>query len=929
MFGMAPGTISTGKLVGGLKAAGFAFVFDTNWGADLTIMEEGTELLGRLKKGGPFPMITSCCPAWINLAEKLYPDFLPNLSSCKSPQGMLAAIVRTYWADRLGKRPQDIFLCSVMPCTAKKDEILRESLGRDGYQDIDMVITTREAGRFMREQGVTDWSAVEELPYDNPMGESTGAAMLFASTGGVMEAALRTAYEVGTGKRLEKVDFEACRGFEGIKQATIDFDGTPLKIGVVHAASNVRKLLDAIRAAPDKLGFHFIEVMSCQGGCIGGGGQPKSDDPLALEKRMRSVYSLDKTWITRRSHENASLNALYKQFLEAPNSHKAHELLHCHYHDRSRARDTEGQAAATTAVAAAPAEGAQKTAMVLYATQTGNTEGAARRLNNELLSAKFASKLAPMDAVTSSDIAKEPLVVVLTSTFGEGERPEMAGPVWDWLVGQSQGALVNVSFAVFGIGSSKYHKFCRAAMDFDEKFAQLGARRLIELGKGDECADDGYATAFDPWIGALYEELGVEPPKQAIVPHYRVMLALEASMPLPPPPKTMFATLTANHVVTAEGYPRPIIYTEFDISQTGFEYQVGDSLGVHASNPVEHVDAFLAWYRLNPDAVVSVVPVDESNAPLPLPPAATVRHLFERYLDLFARPRKLFFRQLAQFATNPAEKARLERLAGPDGKEDLAAYLKDYPSYVNVLQDFPSAHPTLDYLVEMIPPIKPRLYSVASSPKEVPGKVQLVVAIPTEWGRHRNAIRGGGLCTAYLAPLPVGTQIPVNVNFGTLRPPKESSAPMLLVGLGTGIAPMRALLRDRMEDKKKGLPTGPATLYQACRHRAKDYVLQDEMEEYKRAGVLTTQIGAFSHDDPARFETADLLMKENPSAVWDILKHSNAHYFYCGPAAYNIPAKLEAAIIGACQAAGGMTVEAATAHVEKMKTEGRFVLEAF
>jgi len=769
------------------------------------------------------------------MAEKLYPQLLPNLSTCKSPQGMQGAIIKTYWAQRLGKKPEDIFCVSLMPCVAKKDEILREGLSRDGRQDIDMILTTREAARFMKEQGVTDWSRIPELDYDDPMGESTGAAALFAATGGVMEAALRTAYEIGTGKRLENLDFTACRGFQGIKEATIDLDGTPVKIGVIHVcfwipfwmglmdvaaqqqAGNVRKFLDALLASPDRLGFHFIEIMCCQGGCIGGGGQPKSDDPLILQKRMNAVYEIDAKFVVRRSHENQSILRIYKDFLGEFNGHKAHELLHTHYHDRSHHADARPAAAAAPVAAAGETE---KRALVIYATQTGNTEGAARRLNNELQAVKYNSRILSMDAFNPAEIANEPLVLILTSTFGEGERPDMAAPVWDWLCGQSSGALQNTQYAVFGLGSSKYPKFCQAAKDFDTKMESLGARRLIELGKGDECADDGYATAFDPWISSLYEELGVEPPKVAIVPHFRLNLSLQASMPVPPPPRTMFATLLQNRVITAPGYPRPIIYSEFDISDTGYEYQVGDSLGVHPSNPVEHVEAFLRWYGLNPDACVSITPVSDNVAPLPVPPAATVRHLFERYLDVFAKPRKVFFRQMAQFASGE-DKARLERMASPDGKAELDAYLKDFPSYVNVLRDFPSAHPTLDYLVEMIPPLKPRLYSVASTPKENPGRVQLIVAIPTEWSRQRSEIKGGGLCTSFLTALPVGSQVPVNVNVGTLRPPKESTAPMLLVGLGTGIAPMRALLRDRIVDKKKGLQVGPATLYQACRHREK------------------------------------------------------------------------------------------------------------
>ncbi|KAJ4462117.1 iron hydrogenase [Paratrimastix pyriformis] len=822
-WGLEPGTVAERKMVGALKASGCHFVFDTNFTADLTILEEGTELLGRIKKGGPFPMITSCCPAWINMCEKLYPEFLPNLSTCKSPEGMLGALIKTYWADRMGKKPTEIFSLSIMPCTAKKDECRRDVLGRRGYQDVDMVLTTREAARWVKEQGFQEWAALPERDYDNPLSEYSGGAVLFAATGGVMEAALRTAYEVGTGRRLESVDFRAVRGWQGIREATVDFDGRPIK--------------------------------------------PKSNDPAVLQKRAGAIYALDTHMAVRRSHENVALQQLYTNFLGAPNSHKAHELLHTHYRDRSEKEK-------------------QRTALVLYATQTGNSEQAARRLSSELQAARFAVRLAAMDAIGPAEVAREPLVLLVTSTFGEGERPDMAGPLWDWLAAQPAGALSTVAYGVFGLGSSKYTKFCQAARDFDGRLEFLGARRVVELGKGDETADDGYATAFDPWVAALYDELGVEPPKQAVVPHYARAPSLPARAARPTPS------------LTPEDYGRPIIFSELDIGETGFEYSVGDSLGIHPLNPTEHVDAFLHWYHTNPDAVISIVPASDSTAR--------------------CRPEDLFFRQLrGQFAQRPDERARLERLQGPEGKDDLAGYLKDFPSYVNVLQDFPSAHPTMDYLVEMIPPIKPRLYS-------------LVVAIPTEWSRQRRTIVGGGLCTTFLFASQPGALVPVNINPGTLRPPPDPAAPMLLVALGTGW-PHAGLLRDRLMDKRRrGLAaTGPATLYQACRHREKDWVLRDEMAEYQREGVLTTHIGAFSHDQPGRFETADLLMTENPAPVWDILKHPNAYYFYCGPAAYSIPAKLETAIVGACQTAGGMSPEKATEYVETMKREGRFLLEAF
>jgi len=332
-FGMEMGSISTGKMVAALRRLGFDYVFDTNFAADLTIMEEGYEFLERLKKGGPFPMFTSCCPAWINLAEKLYPQFLKNLSSAKSPHQMLGAVLKSYFAKKINVPPEKIFVVSIMPCTAKKDDITRPQHMVNGVPAVDVVLTTRELGRLIKMRKIP-YASLPEENYDDPLGESTGAAAIFGVTGGVMEAALRTAYELGLGKPLPKIEFTNVRGLEGIKEATIDFDGKRLKVAVAHGGANVRKLLDKITKG--EVYYDFVEIMACPGGCIGGGGQPKSLDKDVLIKRMEAIYTIDERSVIRKSHENLSIKKLYEEFFEHPLSHVSHELLHTTYVDRSK-----------------------------------------------------------------------------------------------------------------------------------------------------------------------------------------------------------------------------------------------------------------------------------------------------------------------------------------------------------------------------------------------------------------------------------------------------------------------------------------------------------------------------------------------------------------------------------------------------------------
>jgi NADH-quinone oxidoreductase subunit G/NADP-reducing hydrogenase subunit HndD len=332
-FGMEPGSIVTGQMVTALRMLGFDKVFDTDFTADLTIMEEGNELLHRVKTGGVLPLITSCSPGWVKFIEHFYPEFLPHLSTCKSPQQMLGALVKTYYAEKMGIDPADIFVVSYMPCTAKKYEAQRPEMQSSGYPDVDVVLTTREVGRMMRQAGI-NFNALPSQDYDEPLGISTGAGVIFGATGGVMEAALRTAYELVTQQELQAVEFEDVRGLQGVKEAAVELAGLTVKVAVAHGLGNARKLMEAIKNA--KADYHFIEIMCCPGGCIGGGGQPIPTNMEIRDKRINAIYAADELMVMRKSHLNPAVQKLYEEFLGEPLGHKSHELLHTHYHARSK-----------------------------------------------------------------------------------------------------------------------------------------------------------------------------------------------------------------------------------------------------------------------------------------------------------------------------------------------------------------------------------------------------------------------------------------------------------------------------------------------------------------------------------------------------------------------------------------------------------------
>ena len=350
-FGFEPGTPVTGKLVAGLRALGFDKVFDTNFSADLTIMEEGTELVGRVKdflqavKEGKstaeaslkaqLPILTSCCPGWINFIEHNYPDLLHIPSSCKSPQQMFGAVAKSFYAEKIGVKPEDLIVVSVMPCQAKKYEAARPEFAPNGVRDVDYVVTTRELCRMFREAGV-NLANMEDDVYDSPLGESSGAGDIFGVTGGVLEAALRSAYFMLNGKNLEgdAINFRAVRGLDGIKEAKVEVaPGVALRVAVCSGLGNARKVLDMVREDPNR--FQAVEIMACPGGCINGGGQPfLHGDAALLEKRMKGLYSEDERKTIRFSHENKEIQALYKEYLGEPGSEKAHHLLHTKYHEK-------------------------------------------------------------------------------------------------------------------------------------------------------------------------------------------------------------------------------------------------------------------------------------------------------------------------------------------------------------------------------------------------------------------------------------------------------------------------------------------------------------------------------------------------------------------------------------------------------------------
>ncbi len=333
-LGMEPGSIVTDKIVAALKYLGFDAVYDTDFTADLTIIEEGNELIHRVTNNGVLPMITSCCPGWINFAEQKYPDILDHISSCKSPQQMFGALAKSYYPEKIKKDPKDIFVVSIMPCTAKKYEAKRDEMSIDNVNpDVDVVLTTRELGKMIKQMGI-NFDSIKGKEFDKPFGITTGAAAIFGATGGVMEAALRTVYEVVNKEELKDINFTDVRGTKGLKEAEVNLGGTKVKVAVAHTLANAKIVCDQVREGTSP--YTFIEIMTCPGGCIGGGGQPYGTTSEVREKRIEAIYQVDENMEIRKSHKNPDIKALYDDYLEKPLGEKSHKLLHTHYKARNK-----------------------------------------------------------------------------------------------------------------------------------------------------------------------------------------------------------------------------------------------------------------------------------------------------------------------------------------------------------------------------------------------------------------------------------------------------------------------------------------------------------------------------------------------------------------------------------------------------------------
>jgi len=821
-FGLAPGVLTAGQLVQALKACGFDHVFDLRFAADITIMEEGSELVERLHHGGPFPMITSCCAGWMLSAEKTYPKLFPNISSCKSPMSMSSALVKTYVAEKLGFAPENISITSIMPCTLKKQEAKKPQLA--GWTDY--VLTVREIAQIMRARRIR-WESFDGSGVDAQFSSldmlGSGAGQIFGVTGGVMEAAIRTAYEIVTHSPLPAINVQEVRGMEGAREATLKLPGFgDLRVCVIHGSPSITRMMEWVSSG--ECPYHFIEVMMCVGGCINGPGQPKSEDKLIVKKRIDALYTADERMTIRKSHENEVVKTVYKEFLKEPLSEKSHELMHTH-HVFTPLEESFSKLAAGLSVAAAPLEGVSlppTEVTILFGSETGNSENVAHLISNEMRARGVVSvKCTEADDMDVDELPNVRFLVIVISTAGQGELPENSKAFWENLVkDRPHNFLENTNFAVFGLGDSAYPFFCRAAQMIDARLGELGARRFLARGVGNDQDADKFETGLAEWTPDLWDTLKLVPPTEEgdsiPEPKYNVILTPSSTSlspktsydeqwrPLLTDPTALHFKLVSNTRITSNDYDRDARHIIFDLEESPLKYSVGDALAIFPRNDPSQALDFLKWYGVNPCDTIQYKlrpNVDHASvkAKPDLPSGTTVHSMFVDVLDVFGRPTARFYESLVRYARDPKEQEELRRLIGrtPEGKNAYKALCSETVTFADVLRMFPSCKLSLAHLIELIPVIKPRYYSIASSSHMLGAKLELSIVV-NDWKTPSGKYRIG-LCTDYIRKLNDGIHyvaVALKPSVGLFMP-FSPVAPIVMAGLGTGLAPMRAMVQER------------------------------------------------------------------------------------------------------------------------------------
>ena len=843
-FGDPVGTECSGKIITAARMLGFKYVVDTNFAADMTILEEGTELIERLtKKGSILPMFTSCCPAWINFIEKHHPELIPNITTCKSPHMMLGRVAKLYYSQKLQVDPSRLFVCSLMPCVAKKDEVKRMQL----QGDVDCVLTSREFAQLVKDYQI-DWSILRPGKFDDPLGEATGGGAIFGVTGGVTEAAIRFAHEAITKQPLGKIVYDQFRGFDAIRTATVSIGTIKLNVAVCNGIGAARDFIES----GDYQKFQYIEVMSCPGGCINGGGQPKLPTREMAKLRAKAIFRIDEASPEKVSNHNKALLQFYRMYIGEPGCHKAHILLHTHYEPQETAILAMRKRMSTMP-------------FVGYGSAGGKAMGFARLVASFIGSASLA-----LNNLTIPQLKKRGIAIIVTSTIGDGEYPNNCKKFAEELE-KSKEDLSDVKFAVCGIGSTAYRRFCAAGKTIHKLLLDHGAKEITPLVVIDTSHGDHGEAAFEKFATQVCAALGLKAPKIGIKLIFKVTPDNDDSVIDEPyrPKGFDICEMKENTRWTPEGFDPAMHHFTFILPQ-GMRYETGDHCAILPRNDPSQVDAVIKALDLNPRQVYSVH--TQGKIDTLIPSKLSVQELFSQYLDLNGPPDRSLLRAFHHIS-NKEGAAIIDDLLLPANEDKLTEFTNKYNIGEFICEFVKYGKPEIDLIMSSCPQIKPRLYSIASAPSKARGELELAVAnVLFGKGRH-------GLCTHFLTAMSP-KKLAMHTQRGAFLYPKDPKSPIIMTCLGAGIAPMLALMEHREQFKREEM--GKAILYFGARNRAGYAELEKIFKDYQDRGIIDEYHIAYSRDGPKKVYITDL-MNEDIEKLWPYWEDSRSEFFYCGP----------------------------------------------
>lgn len=842
VFGCPVGTICTGKIITAAKMMGFSYVFDTNFGADVTIVEEGSELIHRLTtKGSVLPMFTSCCPGWINFVERSHSEMIPHISSTKSPHMITGKLIKTYFAERMHIKESNLYVVSLMPCVAKKGEVKRmQMLG-----DVDAVITAREFAQMVKDFGI-EWSTLKDSDFDKLMGESTGAASLFGVTGGVTEAAVRYAYEKLTGKKLENVVFSQFRGNTAIKQATIKINNMDLNIAVCNGIASARQLIESEKYKQ----FQFIEVMACPGGCIIGGGQPKLQNRELAFVRAKSLYKIDQDKQRKVSHDNLEVMQLYKLFLGEPYSHKPHMLLHTHY---------EPQETATLAYM----KRMQTQPIVAFGSATGTATRLAR-----LIAGFIKTTSCAINNLNTAALIRRRIACFVISTTGDGEFPTNAKHFIEELR-DSDVDLSEVKYAVCGLGSKMYTQFCLAGKQLDLIMEQHKAVKLVPFCSIDTSTEDGGELLFEKWCFNVAASLGIPPPRIGVHLMYKLTPDNDTYVIDNPLRPLTFEKMTIkSRQLTTEPNSSEEIYKYQIKLPSGLFYHPCCHVQILPANSKEVVQKTIEVMKYDPKQSY-LVSVDSNAIVNYVPERVTIEQLFTNYIDLNGPPNRSLLRCFLKSANDEGGE-KIQKLLDINNQEALKEYIKDKNIADFIVAFSQYGVPPIDSFVSSCPHIKPRTYSIASAPCKT-RQFMTLYATTTTFGNSKT-----GLCSGFLKNKDTSKIYMKLIEDEIDQISDIKDMPMLVISTEIGIASVFSLLELRQYDDG---PFGKCQLYHSRKYHNK---LIDELIEFKANGAVDDVFVGYTEEKNHEPQTVLDLMRNNMDNLWKLWENPKCMLYYNG-----------------------------------------------